>query len=386
MRIAIVINMIAPYTTPVFETLSARSDTDLLVVYETPMEPDRRWRPQHALPYRHAVLESRTVDLARLAVGSGFKTRFDTYLYIPRHPLAALSEFGPDVIVAAGGGVWSSPTNVIALAARHRHGWAFVPWWGSFQRQRPTLPRRLAEPWVRAFFRLSDAWLAYGTRSSADLVRMGADPSRIVVSPLAVAPADVAPGTVGEPPERGMAARFLFVGRLIERKGIDLLLRAFRELASGELWIVGDGCLVRDIVRAAEANPRIRLFGHLDGTDLQDVYRRADVLVLPSHYEVWGLVVNEAQVHGLPVVTTDQVGCAPDLIDAGVNGLIVPAGSWVALAHAMQEVATWTEPQRERCAKRCRSKRETYSPARAADGIARACSLALEHRRSSGRR
>jgi glycosyltransferase involved in cell wall biosynthesis len=386
MRVAIVVNMIAPYTTPVFERLSERADTELLVVYETPMEPDRRWKPQQALPYPHTVLDSWTLDLARLAVGSGFRTRYDTYLYIPRHPLAVLSNFRPDVVVAAGGGVWSSPANILALAARRWRSWAFVPWWGSFPRERPTLPRRLAEPWVKAFFRLSDAWLAYGERSSTDLVRMGADPSRVVISPLVTPAGEIDSGVVSTHRRARETIRYLFVGRLIERKGIDLLLDAFRELDSGELWIVGDGPLVGEVGRAARANSRIRPLGHLEGAALQDVYRQVDVLVLPSRYEVWGLVVNEAQAHGLPVVTTDQVGAAPDLIDAGVNGLVVPAGSAVALGRAMQEVARWNDQQRARCAERCRSKRETYSLERAVDGIVRACALALEYRRSSGRR
>src|SRR5215207_10789713 len=126
MRIAIVMNMIAPYTTGVFERIARRPDCELLVLYETEMEPSRSWQPQAKLPYKNVLLRSWTLDLASLAVGSGFKTREDTYLYIPKHPLAALSRFAPDVVIAAGGGIWSSPTNIAALAARAWHGWAFV--------------------------------------------------------------------------------------------------------------------------------------------------------------------------------------------------------------------------------------------------------------------
>jgi Glycosyl transferases group 1 len=126
------------------------------------MEPSRRWQPKLDLPHAHTVLRSWTFDLARLAVGAGFKTREDTYLYVPKRPLAALSRFAPDAVVARVRGVWSSPANIAVLAARARHDWAFVPWWGSLRRESQTLPRRLAEPWVKAFIRASDAWLAYG--------------------------------------------------------------------------------------------------------------------------------------------------------------------------------------------------------------------------------
>jgi hypothetical protein len=379
MRIAIVMNMIAPYTTPVFERLARRPDCELLVVYETAMEPSRRWEPELELPYAHALLQTWTVDLSWLAVGSGFKTREDTYLYLPKRPFATLSQFSPEVVIAAGGGIWSSPANIAALAGRRRRGWAFVPWWGSFLRTRPTLPRRLADPWVRRFIRSSDAWMAYGTRASADLVRLGADPARIVIAPL------VATQAAGGAPRRrkrpGQPLLYLFVGRLIERKGIDVLLDAFREVDGGELWIAGDGPLRHLVETAAREDERVRLLGHADPPELERLYRRADVLVLPSYYDVWGLVVNEAQAHGLPVIATDEVGAAADLIDDGVNGFVVPTGSSPALARAMNEVAGWTENDRSRCSRRCRRKLDESSVDSAADAILEASVVALEHRR-----
>jgi glycosyltransferase involved in cell wall biosynthesis len=384
MRIAIVMNMIAPYTTAVFEHLAQRADTELFVVYETAMEPSRQWKPQRDLPYGHALLQTWTVDLSWLAVGSGFKTREDTYLYLPKRPFAALSQFSPDVVIAAGGGIWSSPANLAALAARRRCGWAYVPWWGSFLRTRPTLPRRLADPWVRMFIRSSDAWMAYGTRASVDLVRLGADPARIVIAPLV---ATRAPGR--SPPRRqkpaGEPVRYLFVGRLIERKGIDVLLDAFREVDGGELWIAGDGPLRPLVQRAAADDAHVRLLGHVDGVQLERLYREADVLVLPSYYDVWGLVVNEAQVHGLPVIASDEVGAAADLVDDGVNGLVVPTGSSAALARAMNEIAGWTAADRRRCYRRSKEKRDERSAEAAADAIFEASVIALEHRQRHSR-
>ena len=384
MRIAIVMNMIAPYTTGVFERIARRPDCELLVLYETAMEPSRYWQPQAKLPYRNVLLRSWTLDLAWLAVGSGFKTREDTYLYIPKHPLAALSRFAPDVVIAAGGGIWSSPTNIAALAARAWHGWAFVPWWGSFLRAKPTFPRRLADPWVRTFIRSGDAWMAYGTRASADLVRLGADPARIVIAPLVATPARLTASRGREP--RGEPLRYLFVGRLIERKGIEVLLDAFRDVEGGELWVAGDGPLASRVEKAAADDARVRVLGHVEAAQLDDLYSRVDVLVLPSHYDVWGLVVNEAQAYGLPVIATDQVGAAADTIDPGVNGFVVPAGSSPALAHAMGEVARWSTYERERCAERCRVKLDERSLDRAADAFLDASVLALEYRQRGSSR
>jgi glycosyltransferase involved in cell wall biosynthesis len=379
MRIAIIVNMVAPYTTPLFAGLAERDDCELLVVSETPMERDRRWLPETELPFDHVLLDSWTLNLAWLAVGSGFKTRFDTYLYLPKRPLAPLHRFRPDVVVAAGGGIWSSPANIAALAARRRRDWAVVPWWGSFSRAKPTWPRRLAEPWVRTFMRSADAWLAYGNRQARDVVTLGADPARTVLAPISALVPERPPDR-DRKPARG-EKRYLFVGRLIESKGLDVLLEAFRSLDGNELWIAGDGPLRDSVESAAEQDRRIRYLGHLDRAPLADVYRDADVLIVPSLYEPWGLVVHEGLAHGLPVIVTDQVGSGDDLIESGTNGYVVPAGSAQALAGAMQAVAGWGPEEMERAARGSEESLAACSIDRAVEGFMRGCSLAVEHRR-----
>lgn len=378
LRIAVIVNMVAPYTKPLFERLAVRDDCELLVVSETPMERDRSWAPETELTFDHVMLESWTLDLSRLAIGSGFRTRFDTYLYLPRRPLRPLVEFAPDAVVAGGGGIWSSPANATALAARGRHGWAFVPWWGSFTRPRPTLPRRLASPWVRTFMRSSDAWLAYGTRHAADLAELGADPARIAIAPITALAPEAATRRSRRPES---PTQYLFVGRLIERKGLEVLLAGFARLAEGELRIAGDGPLRPLVEEAVACDPRIRLHGHAAGVELGEIYAEADVLVVPSLYEPWGLVVHEALASGLPVIATDQVGAADDLIDSGANGHLVRAGSADDLAGAMADVATWSPARHAEAAEHSRRKLAAVSIERAAEGFVRGCSLAIEHRR-----
>jgi hypothetical protein len=95
MRIAVIVNMVAPCTRPLFARLAERDDCELLVVSETPMERDRGWQPQSDLRFEHVLLDSWTLDIARLAVGAGFKTREDAYLHVPKRPLAALPRSRP---------------------------------------------------------------------------------------------------------------------------------------------------------------------------------------------------------------------------------------------------------------------------------------------------
>jgi glycosyltransferase involved in cell wall biosynthesis len=171
------------------------------------------------------------------------------------------------------------------------------------------------------------------------------------------------------------------VGRLIERKGVHVLLDAFQELEQGELWIAGDGPIRSELEKAGRGNQRVRFLGHVEEQALHQLYSEADVLVVPSWYEPWGLVVNEALAHGIPVIATDQVGAADDLIEPAANGFVVPAGSSSDLAEAMSRIATWGLSDWHRSAERSSQKLKSWTVGRAADAIIDACLLARDYRR-----
>jgi glycosyltransferase involved in cell wall biosynthesis len=83
--------------------------------------------------------------------------------------------------------------------------------------------------------------------------------------------------------------------------------------------------------------------GHVKLDELPGYYACADVFVLPSWGEPWGLVINEAMACGLPVIATDRVGASIDLIREGVNGHVVPARDVEALARALRRVLAGPE-------------------------------------------
>src|SRR2546430_3298455 len=82
----------------------------------------------------------------------------------------------------------------------------------------------------------------------------------------------------------------------------------------------------------------VKFLGFRNQSELPSFYDLCDVFVLPSTSEPWGLVVNEAMAAGRPVVVSDQVGCARDLVQNGLNGFIFPVGDVEALAHALTRV------------------------------------------------
>lgn len=122
-------------------------------------------------------------------------------------------------------------------------------------------------------------------------------------------------------PQRTPGLKILFVGKLTETKGFDVLLQAFdgvrRTSPEATLRVAGQGRWPGPLAAAIEC-------GRVAHAHLPEVYSAADVLVLPSRLDGFGMVVSESLACGTPVIVSDRVG-AKDLVQEGVNGWIVPA-------------------------------------------------------------
>lgn len=131
----------------------------------------------------------------------------------------------------------------------------------------------------------------------------------------------------------------LYVGRLAESKGVLDLLTAMRRLSlpNLRLLIVGGGPLASSVQAGAEDDTRLTYFGPIAHECLGDFYHAADMLVVPSHHEPWGLVVNESLLNGTPVLASDRVGSAYDLLQDKARGSVFPAGDRQSLQDAIAE-------------------------------------------------
>jgi glycosyltransferase involved in cell wall biosynthesis len=173
-------------------------------------------------------------------------------------------------------------------------------------------------------------------------------------------PAPLAPGTDG-------ASRLLCVASVTPLKGHDLLAEALAEVAELRWSCLCAGSLTRDPAyvtrlrgRISALGGRLRLTGPLTGERLAEAYAAADLVVLPSRAETYGMVVTEALARGVPVLAT-AVGGVPETLgrapDGAVPGLLVPPGDAGALAKALRR---WLgEPDlRERLRTAARRRRE----------------------------
>lgn len=129
--------------------------------------------------------------------------------------------------------------------------------------------------------------------------------------------------------------RFLYVGRLVSVKNVELLIECFN-LNGLPLTIVGDGVLRKRLEDKAKSN--ISFMGFVNNDELYSIYQSHDVFILPSRSEAWGLVVEEALYNGLPVIASDKVGSYHDIIKAYNAGECFQHNSVASLQTAIDKV------------------------------------------------
>jgi glycosyltransferase involved in cell wall biosynthesis len=212
---------------------------------------------------------------------------------------------------------------------------------------RRPLAARLAH---RALLRLYSAFLVVGRRNRDFYRGYGVTPAQLFDCPHFVDNERFGRVADAARPERAeLRARLgvpagavcaAFVGKLQPVKDLGTLFagaaRARERGAAMHLLVVGEGAERPALERQArEAGLAVTFAGFLNQTELPSAYVAADLLVLPSRSETWGLVVNEAMACGLPAIVSDGVGCAPDLVLDGETGWSFPVGDAGVLAERL---------------------------------------------------
>lgn len=165
--------------------------------------------------------------------------------------------------------------------------------------------------------------LSGGTGSHKDLFRhYGMKENRILLMPMMIDNNKFK----GEVRALKKPFEFLYVGRIIEIKNIDLMIKAFlTSFGNSEdfkLKIVGDGSLLPVLKNKYCKHNNVLFTGPKFGSDLINEYKNASAFILPSYFEPWGLVVNEAMAAGLPVIVSDKVGAMHDLVKGKQTGFV----------------------------------------------------------------
>lgn len=233
-------------------------------------------------------------------------------------------------------------------------------------RPRGRLKEGLRQFLLRRLFHYVDGFLAIGTRNREFYRAMDVPAERIFSVPYAVdndffqsrvaaarGSRDALRAELGLSPGGPV---ILYASKLEGRKRPMDLLQAFERVVKGRrqirdayLLYAGDGSERRRLEAVARNRGlnRVRFLGFKNQSDLPRLYDLADVFVLSSQWEPWGLVVNEVMNAAKPVIVTDRVGAASDLVEDGRNGFVVPMGDISSLADRIDTVLRYPEMAKE---------------------------------------
>jgi glycosyltransferase involved in cell wall biosynthesis len=331
-----------PYRNPLLDTVSRLEDIDLSVLYAAQSVVGRTWSlepPQHT----HWVMRSFVVPAARRVLRHDYPINYTIW--------RALFRLRPKCVIVSG---WSTFASQAAIVWCRLRGIPYLVVVESHDRDdRPGWRRAVKGAVVPAVVKGAAGVLVAGTLARESMIERGVDPARIRIFANTIDVAAFAERAECLSRDRlhlresfGFAeddVAVLSVARLVPEKGLATLVRAVAETADPRLvlTVVGSGPEQGRLERLAEERGvRLSLVGDLDWSDIVKAYVAADIFALLSESEPWGVVVNEAAACGLPLVLSDAVGAAHDLLVDGVNGYTVTAGDSRAAAAALKELAT----------------------------------------------
>jgi glycosyltransferase involved in cell wall biosynthesis len=383
LRVVAVLTHPTQYFSPWFRRIEAEHlEIDFTAVYATTPSADRQGAGfGNAFEWDVPLLAGYSSIVLRPSKSSD-DVRCSRFFGVDAPILPTLKRLKPDAVLVCG---WHSIFQVRTLLACRRLG---IP---TIYRGDTTLLHELAglkgSLWrlkTKSLLKLFSAFLSVGARSRDYLLKMGAPRDRIFASPHCVdndyfaEHAEAAKQLKPLPKEHyGLAGRFvaLFAGKLESIKRPADLLAAITKL--GGDWaalFVGSGPQETELKREAERLGVHAVFaGFHNQSQMGRAYAAADVFVLPSWTETWGLAVNEALACGVPCVVSDGVGCAPDLIEPGRTGEVFPRGDVAGLAEALQSLRRRLDRDGS-VQGDCRAKAATHSFQAASRGLVEAAS------------
>lgn len=329
MRILFISNVPSPYNVAYLNELGKLADVTAVFEIGSSSERDESWKEFHAKHFRCVVLKG-----LRLGTDMAFSPRVHRYL----------KEFKNDKIII---GNPATPTGIYALLYCKAHKIPHIlQSEGGFQGSGKGLKEKCKH------FLMKDAvlYLSGMTIENEYFLMYGATPERVKQYPFtSFYQADMRAAIVSESERTALREKlqiaektvFVSVGQFVNRKGFDVLLEAYKGFDEDVgLYMIG-GEPPKEYVEFVEENHihSAHFLPFMDKEALKEYYAAADVFVLATREDTWGLVINEAMSMALPIITTNRCIAGLSLIKDGENGYIVPVNDVDALREKMVYLA-----------------------------------------------
>lgn len=257
-----------------------------------------------------------------------------------------------------------------------------------------------SKPFIKFIFRNADGCISPGNKAMEHFISLGVPMNKIFIMPNAseieVKHKDLEKSKKQKRINLKNKKVILYVGRLVKIKGIEHLIKAFAKLRRKRddvvLVIVGDeyfgrgrdycGDELKSLCKDLRIQEDVYFVGEVKHDDLAPYYNMCKVFVLPSisleGREAWGFVLNEAMSFGKPVIATDAVGGAYDLIKDGVNGFMVPEKNVDALYEAIKRIIESPELEKKMGLKSKKIIKEGFTYEHMVEGFKKAVDYALK--------
>lgn len=326
-KVLIIHNIPSPYRLPIFERLSQK--VDLEVFFLDGEMKGRFWANnlvnynfKHKFSTKKMMLKNMMINLDLFKKIT--KENYDTVIIVDDPPT-----------------IFNTYLTLIAAKLTKKK---IVIWNGRFQNGTFGSKNKLMEMVLRIHNKLiyklfSDKIIAYGSRASELIKNEGVNPNKIVVGTQCYPKSLI---HFNEDIDLSDKNKFVFltISYLNSRKGIDNLIKAFKNAFGYSdqylLHIIGDGSERERLEQLAKDCANIIFLGNLEKEVKYDYLKACDVFVLPTLYDSWGLVINEAMEFAKPIITTDMAMATHDIIKG--NGIAIRAGSVEELEDAMIKI------------------------------------------------
>ena len=376
MKIALVTNIVPPYRKALFEEIGRHCD--LTVICSAANESDREWQGWDE--------EGTGVFKTIVLKGLSFKTKHG-FFYLQTGLVSALRKVCADIVINSSfslNTLWGS--LYAKMAQKPSMIWSEAT---CFSERKQSFARR----WFRKMLvRLNDAYIPSGIEANVFLLSLGAVEERCFTAVDAIEnirkrleyqemtrEADLLR-------KKYSGFRILYAGMLIRPKGLDLLFKAYEKVQDEReisLLLMGSGVMEDDLKNevARKNLKNVKFLGFKNEREKWAYFLASDIFVFPTRQDVWGLVVNEAMLCGLPVICSKFAGAARNLVGDGKTGYVVDPYDTDGFAQAITKIIKDGD-LREKMSKAALEKVAEYSIEESTKGFLRAISFSRSMRRT----
>lgn len=333
MKILWLANVPAPYRVSFFNELGKYCKLKVLFEKRTSDERDDSWCEYKFNNFDGIILKGKNVNN-----DTAFCPGVIRYLSKDRYDHIIVTNF-------------TDPTGMIAIEYMRIMK---IPYWlesdGGFAKDGKGFKERIKTHFIRG----AELYLSTGVSHSEYYIKYGANRNRIKLYPFSsIFDSEVLSAPIDALMQKRLREELsiceekvvLAVGQFIFRKGFDVLLNACSNLKGNiGIYFIG-GVPTEEYIEIVKKNDlsNVHFIDYRSKKEILKYYQIADVFVLPTREDIWGLVINEAMCCGTPVISTKQCGAALELINDSQNGYIVEAGNSELLREAIQKVLTCSD-------------------------------------------